>query len=48
MSQTVKIASSILPTDFARLDDEIRGIGEVGCDYIHVDVMDVHHFDLRL
>ena len=36
----VKIAPSILASDFARLDAEIRAAEEGGADWIHVDVMD--------
>ncbi len=36
----VKIAPSILASDFSRLGDEIRDIEACGADYIHVDVMD--------
>jgi len=42
MSNSVKIAPSILSADFARLGEEIRAIDEGGADYIHVDVMDGH------
>jgi ribulose-phosphate 3-epimerase len=38
----VKIAPSILSSDFARLGDEIRAVEDAGADYIHVDVMDGH------
>ncbi len=38
----VKIAPSILASDFARLGEEVRAITEAGADYIHVDVMDGH------
>ncbi len=38
----VKIAPSILSSDFARLGDEIRAVEKGGADYIHVDVMDGH------
>ena len=36
----VKIAPSILASDFSRLGEEIRDIVSCGADYIHVDVMD--------
>ncbi len=42
MSQSIKIAPSILSADFARLGEEVRAIDEAGADYIHVDVMDGH------
>lgn len=35
-----KIAPSILSADFANLERDIRGIGENGGDFVHVDVMD--------
>lgn len=38
----VKIAPSILSSDFARLGDEIRAVEKGGADYVHVDVMDGH------
>ena len=42
MQQSVKIAPSILASDFARLGDEVRAIEDAGADYVHVDVMDGH------
>ncbi len=38
----VKIAPSILSSDFSRLGEEIAAIDAAGCDYIHIDVMDGH------
>ena len=38
----IKIAPSILASDFSRLGDEIRAVVEAGADMIHVDVMDGH------
>ncbi|PCI38437.1 MAG: ribulose-phosphate 3-epimerase, partial [Rhodospirillaceae bacterium] len=40
MTDTVKIAPSILAADFARLGEEIKAIDDGGCDWIHFDVMD--------
>ncbi len=38
----MKIAPSILSSDFSRMCEELKAIDEAGCDYIHVDVMDGH------
>ncbi|SDX32646.1 MULTISPECIES: ribulose-phosphate 3-epimerase [Salimicrobium] len=35
-----KIAPSILASDFANLESEIKEVEQAGADYIHVDVMD--------
>jgi ribulose-phosphate 3-epimerase len=38
----VKIAPSILSSDFTRLGDQVREALDAGVEYIHVDVMDGH------
>jgi ribulose-phosphate 3-epimerase len=42
MTDTLKIAPSILSADFSRLGDEVKAIDAAGCDYVHIDVMDGH------
>lgn len=39
----IKIAPSILASDFSKLGDEIRKVEEAGADIIHIDVMDGHY-----
>jgi ribulose-phosphate 3-epimerase len=39
---SIKIAPSILSSDFARLGEEVRAVDRAGADFIHVDVMDGH------
>jgi ribulose-phosphate 3-epimerase len=38
----VKLAPSILSSDFARLGEQVAEVTQAGADYIHVDVMDGH------
>jgi len=38
----IRIAPSILSSDFAKLGEEVRAIDDAGADYIHIDVMDGH------
>ncbi len=42
MSSYVKIAPSILSSNFSKLGDEISTLNNSDCDYIHIDVMDGH------
>ena len=42
MQQPVRIAPSILASDFARLGEEVRAVEQAGADYVHVDIMDGH------
>lgn len=36
----IKIAPSILASDFSKLGEEIKKVEDAGADYIHIDVMD--------
>lgn len=38
----IKVAPSILSSDFSRLGEEIKAVIDAGADLIHVDVMDGH------
>ncbi|MBN2852594.1 MAG: ribulose-phosphate 3-epimerase [Clostridia bacterium] len=38
----IKIAPSILASDFSKLGEEIRKVDQAGAEYIHIDVMDGH------
>ena len=40
MTKGIKIAPSILSSDFSKLGEELVAIDKAGADYIHIDVMD--------
>ena len=42
MTKSVKIAPSILSSDFSRLGEVLDNLNQSGADLVHVDVMDGH------
>ena len=42
MKKDVRVAPSILASDFSRLGEEVQAVSKAGADFIHVDVMDGH------
>lgn len=42
MARNVRIAPSILSSDFSKLGEEIAALDAAGADYIHIDSMDGH------
>ena len=42
MKSNIKIAPSILASNFSKLNDEVISIDNAGADFIHLDIMDGH------
>ncbi len=42
MKQVIKIAPSVLSSDFSKLGLELKDLDQTSCEYIHLDVMDGH------